>query len=117
MDAERMTFPDSSFDAVLALYVASVVPDPARFAAELRRVCRPGGTIVIVNHFSSDNRVMHTIERWLAPLAGRIGFHADFPLPDFLASSGLSVREQRPSNLFGYWTLLRCVNDKPHAII
>src|SRR6516164_8600942 len=41
MDAENLEFPDSSFDAVLGLYVASVVPDPARFAAEMRRVCIP----------------------------------------------------------------------------
>jgi phosphatidylethanolamine/phosphatidyl-N-methylethanolamine N-methyltransferase len=108
-----MSFADSSFDAVLALYVASVVPDPARFAAEMRRVCRPGGTIVIVNHFTSENPVMHTVEKILAPLAGKIGFHADFPLDDFLMASALSVREIRPSNLFGYWRLLRCVNAKP----
>jgi len=110
MDAEAMTFADGSFDAVLALYVASVVPDPGRLAREMRRVCRPGGTIVVVNHFSSEGGVMRFIEQRLAPLAARIGFHADFPLDHFLASSGLVVREQRPSNLFGYWTLLRCVN-------
>jgi phosphatidylethanolamine/phosphatidyl-N-methylethanolamine N-methyltransferase len=56
--------------------------------------------------------VMRFIEKRLAPLAGKIGFHADFPLEPFLAASGLSVREARPSNLFGYWTLLRCVNLK-----
>jgi phosphatidylethanolamine/phosphatidyl-N-methylethanolamine N-methyltransferase len=113
MDAEHMSFEDNSFDAVLALYVASVVPNPARFAEEMRRVCRPGGSIVIVNHFTSDNGAMRFIEKRLAPLAGKIGFHADFPLEDFLAAGKLTVREMRPSNLFGYWTLLRCVNDKP----
>jgi phosphatidylethanolamine/phosphatidyl-N-methylethanolamine N-methyltransferase len=82
MDAENLSFPDDSFDSVLALYVASVVPDPARFAAEMRR---------------------------------KIGFHADFPLADFLAASRLDVRETRPSNLCGYWRLLRCVNNKPHS--
>jgi phosphatidylethanolamine/phosphatidyl-N-methylethanolamine N-methyltransferase len=117
MDAERMSFADNAFDAVLALYVASVVPDPARFAAEMRRVCKPGGTIVIVNHFTSENGVMRFIEKRLAPLAGKIGFHADFPLDRFLAVSGLAVRETRPSNLFGYWKLLRCVNAKPQAQI
>ncbi len=110
MDAEKMSFEDDAFDAVLALYVASVVPDPARFAAEMRRVCKPGGTIVIVNHFTSENPVMRFIEKRLAPLAGKIGFHADFPLDRFLAASGLAVRETRPSNLFGYWKLLRCLN-------
>jgi phosphatidylethanolamine/phosphatidyl-N-methylethanolamine N-methyltransferase len=115
MDAEQMSFPDNSFDAVLALYVASVVPDPARFAAEMRRVCRRGGTIVLVNHFASDTGVMKSIEKLLAPLAGKIGFHADFELDNFLKVSGLSVREIKPSNLFGYWRLLRCINDKPAA--
>ena len=113
MDAERMSFADDSFDAVLALYVASVVPNPARFGAEMRRVCKPGGTIVVVNHFTSRNPAMRFVEKRLAPLAGKIGFHADFPLDRFLAQSGLQVREMRPSNLFGYWKLLRCVNAKP----
>src|ERR1700719_2200381 len=112
MDAEHLEFPDNSFDAVLALYVASVVPNPARFAAEMRRVCIPGGTIVVVNHFTSENPAMRFIEKRLAPLAGKIGFHADFPLGVFLAASRLQVREIRPSNLFGYWRLLRCVNAK-----
>jgi phosphatidylethanolamine/phosphatidyl-N-methylethanolamine N-methyltransferase len=113
MDAENLTYADNEFDAVLALYVASVVPDPARFAAEMRRVCRPGGTIVIVNHFMSENGMMRVVEQWLAPLAGKIGFHADFPLETFVKSGRLNVREIRPSNLFGYWKLLRCINDKP----
>ena len=113
MDAEQTNFADDSFDAVLALYVASVVPNPARFAAEMRRVCRPGGTIVIVNHFTSENPLLRFFERRLAPLASKIGFHADFPLDAFLAASGFQVRETRPSNLFGYWKLLRCVNVKP----
>src|SRR5579871_1090120 len=113
MDAENLSFPDNAFDAVLALYVASVVPDPARFAAEMCRVCKPNGTMVIVNHFTSENPAMRFIEKRLAPLAGKIGFHADFPLDAFLAASGFQVRETRPSNLFGYWKLLRCVNVKP----
>jgi phosphatidylethanolamine/phosphatidyl-N-methylethanolamine N-methyltransferase len=113
MDAENTSFESNSFDAVLALYVASVVPNPRRFVEEMRRVCIPGGTIVIVNHFTSENPAMRFIEKRLAPLAGKIGFHADFPLDGFLADGRLDVREVRPSNLFGYWKLLRCVNDKP----
>jgi phosphatidylethanolamine/phosphatidyl-N-methylethanolamine N-methyltransferase len=115
MDAENLSFRDNSFDSVIALYVASVVPNPARFAAEMRRVCIPGGSIVIVNHFTSENPALRFFEKRLAPLAGKIGFHADFPLDDFLAASKLDVRESKPSNLFGYWRLLRCVNEKPHV--
>ena len=112
MDAEQTAFEDDSFDAVLALYVASVVPNPARFAAEMRRVCKPGGAIVIVNHFSSRNPLVGWFERRLAPLAKHIGFHADFPLETFVRAGRLEVREVRPSNLFGYWKLLRCLNQK-----
>jgi len=112
MDAEAMSFEDDAFDAVLALYVASVVPNPARFVAEMRRVCKPSGAVVIVNHFTSANPAMRWLEKRLAPLAGKIGFHADFPLDTFLAAGRLRVRETRPSNMFGYWKLLRCVNEK-----
>ena len=117
MDAEHLEFDDNSFDAVLALYVASVVPDPARFAAEMRRVCIPGGTIVLVNHFTSENWPARFTEKRLAHLARHIGFHADFPLDTFLQDSGLTVREIRPSNLFGYWRLLRCINEKPASTL
>jgi phosphatidylethanolamine/phosphatidyl-N-methylethanolamine N-methyltransferase len=113
MDAENLEFADNSFDAVLALYVASVVPDPARFAAEMRRVCIPRGTIVVVNHFTSENGLARFMEKRLAHLARHIGFHADFPFEDFQRASRLSIREVRPSNLFGYWKLLRCINEKP----
>ena len=113
MDAENLEFPDSSFDAVLALYVASVVPNPARFAAEMRRVCIPRGSIVVVNHFTSENLLARFMEKRLARVARHIGFHADFPLDAFRRDSRLSIREVRPSNLFGYWKLLRCVNEKP----
>ena len=67
MDAEHLEFADNSFDAVLALYVAPVVPNPARFAAEMRRVCIPGGTIVLVNHFMSENWAVRFFEKRLAP--------------------------------------------------
>jgi phosphatidylethanolamine/phosphatidyl-N-methylethanolamine N-methyltransferase len=116
MDAEDLEFADNSFDAVLALYVASVVPNPARFAAEMRRVCIPGGTIVVVNHFASDNPVVRFGETRLARLAKHIGFHPDFSFEEFRRDSGLSIREVRPSNLFGYWKLLRCVNEKPASL-
>src|SRR5207244_11474491 len=93
MDAENLEFSDNSFDAVLALYVASVVPNPTRFAAEMRRVCIPGGTIVVVNHFTGENLLARLMEKRLARIARHIGFHADFPFDAFRRDSQLSICE------------------------
>src|SRR6185369_7552297 len=67
MDAAAMTFPDHGFDIVYAPYLISVVPDPVAVAREMFRVCRPGGRIVILNHFRSENRVLAWFERLLSP--------------------------------------------------
>jgi phosphatidylethanolamine/phosphatidyl-N-methylethanolamine N-methyltransferase len=75
-------------------------------------VCKADGHIVVVNHFSTKHGPMRAIEKALAPLARHIGFHADVPLEDFLGASGLHASAVQPVNLFGYWTLLDCVNDK-----
>lgn len=112
MDAERMRFPDNSFDKVVAMYVASVVPDPGRLMDEMRRVCKPGGELFIMNHFQHTNRVVSGLERLAAPLARLCGFHPDFSLDDFVRQTRLDVVERSPVNLFGYWTLLRARNSK-----
>src|SRR5260370_17154802 len=83
MDAENLEFPDNSFDAVLALYVASVVPNPAQFAAEMRRVCIPGGTIVLVNHFTSENWLLRFVEKRLPRVPPHIRFPPPSPPPPF----------------------------------
>lgn len=111
MDAENMQFADSSFDKVVAMYVASVVSDPVRLVDEMRRVCRPGGEIVIVNHFRSRNPVVKTFEGTLAPLSKVLGFHPDLELDDFLAATELEVVKTTRANMFGYWKILTCRNN------
>ncbi len=112
MDAEHMRFPDNSFDKVVAMYVASVVPHPARLVEEMRRVCRPGGELYVVNHFHRGGSLIGRIERQIAPLSRLMGFRPDLCMNDFIRDSRLEVVEQMPVNLFGYWTLLRARNDK-----
>jgi phosphatidylethanolamine/phosphatidyl-N-methylethanolamine N-methyltransferase len=112
MDAERMDFPDNSFDKVAAMYVVTVVPDPVRLVREMRRVCKPDGELFIVNHFQNPNPVIGACERLLAPLSRYLGFDPAFPLDRFLAGTGLAVAESCPVNFFGFWTLLRTLNDK-----
>ena len=84
MDAEAMSFPDASFDKVVAMYVVSVVARPARLLEELHRVCRPDGEIFIVNHFRSDNRFLGAVEKALAGFSSQLGFHPDFDLREVL---------------------------------
>jgi phosphatidylethanolamine/phosphatidyl-N-methylethanolamine N-methyltransferase len=87
MDAENMEFEDSSFDKVVAMYVASVVPDPERLVDEMRRVCKPNGRIIFVNHFHSRNPLLRACESLLAPLSKQLGFRPDFSLDRFLGAT------------------------------
>lgn len=116
MDAEDMRFADDSFDKVVAMYVASVVPHPERLVAEMHRVCKPGGEIFIVNHFHSSHPVVRRFEKLFAPLSRLLGFRPDFCLQSFVAQTGLEVIDKSRVNLFGYWTLLRARNGKPVVI-
>ena len=58
MDAARLAFPDAHFDAVVAPYVLTVVPEPHASLHELARVVRPGGEIILVNHVGSGHGPM-----------------------------------------------------------
>ena len=112
MDAERTSFASDSFDAVVAMYVVSVVPHPKRLVDEMRRVCKPNGEIFIVNHFHSPNPIVGKAESLLAPLSRLVGFHPDFCLETFVHDTTLEVVDKQPVNLFGYWSLLRARNNK-----
>lgn len=109
MDAAAMTFPDDTFDIVYAPYLISVVPDPVGVAREMRRVCRPGGRIVFLNHFRSDNPVLSRAERMISPLTVHIGFKADLDLPGFLRQAELTPVSIEKVNIPRIWSLVTCV--------
>ena len=98
MDAERMAFADGSFDCVTVPYVLSVTPDPARLIREIRRVCKPDGTILVVNHFSGS-RFWWAMERGLRPVADRIGFRSDFSYEENILGHDWTIRSVVPVNL------------------
>lgn len=112
MDAEDMAFKDNSFDKVVAMYVASVVPHPEYLLEEMHRVCKPGGELFIVNHFHSSNPIIGRFEKLLAPLSRLVGFRPDFSLDIFIRETGLDVIDSSRVNFLGYWTLLRARNNK-----
>lgn len=111
MDATSLTFPDDSFDIVYAPYLISVVPDPVAVALEMRRVCRPGGRIIILNHFRSSNHVMSWGERMLSPFTVHIGFKCDLDLPGFLAQAALQPVSIEKVNIPRIWSLVTCIKD------
>ena len=88
MDAEKMDFPDASFDKVVAMYVMPVVRHPARVLEELHRVCKADGEIFIVNHVKSDNRILRAFEMGLARFSNQIGFRPDFELRELVSGAG-----------------------------
>lgn len=106
MDAERLAFGDHTFDIVVAMYVMSVVPRPRCCLDEIIRVCRPGGTIFICNHFLSPDKAR--IARTIAPLGRWLGWRPDFTLSQLLGGSPLQVVHRRPLPPFGLFTLIEC---------
>jgi phosphatidylethanolamine/phosphatidyl-N-methylethanolamine N-methyltransferase len=113
MDATRLTFEDDAFDHVLATYVISAVPEPVRVLQEARRVCRPGGAIVMLNHFKSENPVMGAFEELVAPITTKLGlFKPDLALKPLLEQAGLVPDEVQRVNALNGWRLVRCINRK-----
>ena len=110
-DAAHLTFADDSFDSVYAPYTISVVPDPLKVALEMTRVCRPGGRIVILNHFRSEGPLLSRTERAISPLTIHVGFKADLDMQAFLAQAGLRPISIEKVNVPKIWSLITCVKD------
>jgi phosphatidylethanolamine/phosphatidyl-N-methylethanolamine N-methyltransferase len=111
MDAADLKFADDAFDIVYAPYLISVVPDPIKVAREMRRVCRPGGRIIFLNHFLSPNGLLSRIERLISPFTIHIGFKSDLDLPAFLAQADLQPVSIEKVNVPRIWSLVTCVKD------
>jgi phosphatidylethanolamine/phosphatidyl-N-methylethanolamine N-methyltransferase len=110
MDAEETDFPDASFDTAVAMFVASVVPHPKRLLAEMRRVVRPGGNILFVNHFAAASGPRWWVERAMAPMSRRLGWHPDFAMEALLDADDRRRIETRAVPPFGIFTLARLPN-------
>jgi len=111
MDAADIRFADGTFDIVYAPYLISVVPDPVAVACEMRRVCRPGGRIIFLNHFRSPNPALAWIERGISPFTVHIGFKSDLDLPAFVAQAELKPVSIEKVNIPRIWSLVTCVKD------
>ncbi|PYN16291.1 MAG: SAM-dependent methyltransferase [Candidatus Rokuibacteriota bacterium] len=112
MDATSMDFGENEFDKALATYTISAVPDPVAVLREMRRVVKPGGIIVILNHFRSQRRVTGWVEDMLAPLCTRLGWKSNLSLEPLLERVALVPEAIDYVNLFKGWRLVTFVNRK-----
>lgn len=112
MDAGQMEFPDDSFDTVMAAYVVTAVPDYRKVVTEMIRVCRPGGRIIMLNHFSNGNKLIAAVEKVISPLCKHIGFRTDLSLNHVLEGTSLMVARKEKVNPLRFWHLVECVNRK-----
>ena len=112
MDAEKLEFPDSSFDVVMAQYVVTAVPNPEVALDEFARVLRPGGELIILTRVSADAGLRRFIEQQLQPVVRRLGFRtAEFAwsrYTNWLAgASSMELVERRLIPPLGHFSLVR----------
>src|SRR5919201_2001459 len=111
MDAERLAFPDESFDVVVAQYVITTVPHPEATLDELARVLKPGGEIVLVSRVGAEAGLRRALERWFAPAARKLGWRTEFSWERYEhwagRCEGMRLIERRAMPPFGHFSLIR----------
>ena len=111
MDAERLAFPDDSFDVVVAQYVITTVPNPEATLDEFARVLKPGGEIILVSRVGAEAGLRRTIEHWFQPIARKLGWRTEFPWARFAQwaarQDGVHLIERRAMPPLGHFSLVR----------
>lgn len=110
MDATHLGFPDNSFDRILAAYFISTVQDPVKVILEMKRVCRPGGCLVFLNHFECEVPVIGSIEKHLSSIFYRLGFNTGLNLQELMEQTGLDVESVEKIGALGHFKAVRCIN-------
>ncbi len=114
-DALHLPFADAAFDHVFVTHVITVVSDPVRLVEEMRRVCKVGGKIVIVNHFLSGNRFAAALEKLLRPICEKIGWRSDLSLEHLVEQTGLQVDYRYKLDSVDVWETVFATNDGPRG--
>ena len=111
MDAEHLSFPDASFDVVVAQYVITTVPNPEAALDEFARVLKPGGEIVLVSRVGAEAGLRRSLERWFAPAARKLGWRTEFSFERYARwadqSPAMRLVERRPMPPLGHFSLIR----------
>jgi len=100
MDAQNLQFPEGSFDTVVATCVFCSVPDPIKGLEEIKRVCKPGGKVILLEHVRSDNPILGKIMDLLDPLTVRmIGPHINRRTVENIIKAGLRILSIEDQNI------------------
>jgi len=114
MDAMNLKFADDSFDYVTAFHVVSVVPDATRMMREVQRVCRPGGHVVVINHFRSQQPMLAAIDRSMEPITRRWGWHT-LKQGDVFNETALELERVYKTSKRSLFTIVVARNQKAPA--
>jgi len=106
MDALNLEFADGKFDYVTAFHVVSVVPDHAGLMREIVRVCKPGGTIVIINHFRSPRRLLASIVDKLDPITRKLGWRTTLHSAELFRQVPLGIIRQFKTSASSLFTVV-----------
>jgi len=106
MDAENLAFEDHAFDVAVAMFLITVVPDPDKVLAEAVRVTRPGGRIILANHFSAESGPRAAFEKWLSRFSASLGWNPEFEMERVMGVPGMRLIEKRALQPLGIYTLL-----------
>ena len=111
MDAQHLGFRDAFFDAVVAQYVITTVPDPVAALDEFARVTKPGGEIILVNHLGAEAGPRRLFEQSFAPLARRLGWRPEFEWARLQAwidrRPHMKVVDKKPMPPLGHFSMIR----------
>jgi phosphatidylethanolamine/phosphatidyl-N-methylethanolamine N-methyltransferase len=115
MDAEHLSFPDASFDVIVAQYVITAVPNPEATLDEFARVLKPGGEIVLVSRIGAEAGPRRSLEHWLQPAARKLGWRTEFSFRRYAQwasrTAGMTLVERRAMPPFGHFSLIRFAKD------
>lgn len=112
MDATALEFEDNSFDRVLGNLFISATTYPEKALLEMKRVCKPNGTIVLMNHFKSEKLLLGALESAFNPVAQGLGFKSNLEMLPLLEKVGLTPKKVMKVNMFNLWTAVSMVNKK-----
>ena len=94
MDVQELAWPSAAFDTVVSTCVFCSVPDPVRGLSEIRRVLRPDGHALFLEHMRPGTPWLAQVFDWMDPLVARNGPHINRRTMDNIRAARLVVEQE-----------------------